>query len=84
MERDALWYRVCGRRRGLRRGPKEKEVEKRHAACRAHHRHARGTGELRGSSTKTDPGTPAGTYNLTLVATSGNATYTTTLPVTVQ
>jgi hypothetical protein len=37
-----------------------------------------------GSSTKTDPGTPAGTYNLTLVATSGSANYTITLPVTVD
>jgi hypothetical protein len=37
-----------------------------------------------GGSTRTDPGTPAGTYNLTLVATSGSATYTATLPVTVE
>jgi len=37
-----------------------------------------------GSSTKTDPGTPAGTYNLTLVSASGSANYTTTLVVTVD
>jgi hypothetical protein len=37
-----------------------------------------------GTSTKTDPGTPAGSYNLTVVATSGSATYNVTLPVTVE
>ncbi len=37
-----------------------------------------------GSSTRTDPGTPAGTYNLTLVGSSGSANYTTTLVVTVE
>lgn len=43
-----------------------------------------GCGGSSGSSTNTNPGTPAGSYNLTLVATSGNASYTTTLPVTVN
>jgi hypothetical protein len=37
-----------------------------------------------GSSAQTDPGTPAGTYNLTLVATHGTTNYTVTLPVTVE
>jgi len=37
-----------------------------------------------GSSTKTDPGTPAGTYNLTVAATSGSASHSMSIPVTVQ
>ncbi len=36
------------------------------------------------NSTRTDPGTPAGTYNLTLVSASGSSNYTTTLVVTVE
>ena len=36
------------------------------------------------TSTKTDPGTPAGNYNLTLLGTSGSTNYTVTLPVTVD
>ncbi|MFY9646726.1 MAG: VCBS repeat-containing protein [Terriglobales bacterium] len=36
------------------------------------------------ASTKTDPGTAVGTYNLTLVGTSGSSNYTVTLPVTVD
>jgi len=43
-----------------------------------------GCGDNAASSTKGSPGTPAGSYNLTLVATSGSATYTITLPVTVN
>jgi hypothetical protein len=35
-------------------------------------------------SKKTDPGTPAGTYTLTVVATSGTATHTISIPVVVQ
>jgi hypothetical protein len=42
------------------------------------------SGSSNSGSSKTDPGTPAGTYKLTLVATSGSANYTTTLPVTVD
>ncbi|MGD0507013.1 MAG: VCBS repeat-containing protein [Terriglobales bacterium] len=42
------------------------------------------SGSTSGSATKTDPGTPAETYNLTLVGTNGTANYTTTLVVTVE
>ena len=35
-------------------------------------------------STKTDAGTPAGTYNLTVTATGGSDTHSITVPVTVQ
>ena len=43
-----------------------------------------GCGGSSTSGTMTDPGTPAGNYNLTLVGTGGNASYTVTLPVTVD
>lgn len=43
-----------------------------------------GCGGGSGSVTTTNPGTPAGSYNLTLVATSGSTSATINLPVTVK
>ena len=41
-------------------------------------------GSSSGASGYTDPGTPAGTYTLTVTATSGTATHSMSVPVTVQ
>jgi len=37
-----------------------------------------------GPTTTTDPGTPAGSYNLTVVGTTGSDSHTVTVPVTVN
>jgi hypothetical protein len=86
VERDALWYRVCAAivvasgagRKKLRKGMLLATLMSVTLAVLV----SCGGSSTSGSST--NPRTPAGTYNLTLVATSGSANCTVSLPVTVE